>query len=214
MPIPQKLKAAFECDKFYHIICKSLPEQLLFKSDENRLFFLQRYHQFLGSFISTYCYCLLDNHVHFLIKVNKESEIKLSLAVVDSTERSILQNKYLASELETNELLERQFNSFFVSYTRSFNIYHKRKGHLFDSPFKRLAIEDDTHLTQVIIYIHANALKHKLDKDFTAFKWSSYQSIVSNKRTSLKREEVLAWFGSREAFIEAHKWQSEYYYSN
>ncbi len=214
MPIPKQLTAAFECDKFYHIVCKSLPEQVLFKSDENRLFFLKRYQQFLGLFISTYAYCLLDNHVYFLIKVNKESAIKNALSANPSETRTVVQRKFLSSDVGTDELLERQFNSFFVSYTRSFNIHHKRKGHLFDSPFKRIAIENDVHLTQVIIYIHANALKHKLVKDFTLFKWSSYQTVLSGKMTQLKREEVIEWFGSKEKFIEAHKSQSEYYYTS
>jgi hypothetical protein len=217
MPIPQKYRAFFECDKFYHIICKSLLGQVLFKSDENRRFFLQRYQYFLYPFISTYCYCLLDNHVHLLVKVNKATAIKTAIESVPIKERSIGQNNFLQTEIADdliNPFLERQFNSFFVSYTRSFNIHHKRKGHLFDSPFKRIAITDDMHLTQVMIYIHANALKHQLVKDFTLYKWSSYQSLLSDKVTHLKRKEVLEWFGSKERFIEAHKSQSEYYYSD
>lgn len=217
MPIPQKYRAVFECDKFYHIICKSLPEQVLFKSDENRLFFLQRYQQFLGSFVDTYCYCLLNNHVHFLIKVNKPKTIGAAITTIPLHERSIAQSNFLQAAIADdaiNPFLERQFNSFFVSYTRSFNIHHKRKGHLFDSPFKRIAIAGDAHLTQAIIYIHANALKHQLVKDLALYKWSSYQSILSDKPTHLKRNEVLEWFGNKERFIEAHKNQSEYYYGD
>ncbi len=41
------------------------------------------------------------------------------------------------------------------------------------------------------------------------YKHSSYYSILSDKPTLLKREEVLEWFGGKEMFVKYHKTQME-----
>ncbi len=70
---------------------------------------------------------------------------------------------------------------------------------------RRVRIENDTQFTMAIIYIHANAAKHALVKDFSTYKWSSWHSIISNKPTSLLRDDVIEWFGSKEQCIKTHK---------
>ena len=211
MAIPSYLTASFQHESLYHVICKSLPKLQLFKREENKKFFLARYQYFLSSYVSTYAYCLLENHVHFLISIKSFQEI-LSFLREQKTV-SIVQKKFMDSkeDIWINELLQRQFNSFFVSYTRSFNNLYQQKGHLFDSPFKRIAINDDFHLTQAIVYIHANPLKHHLVTDFTNYRWSSYQSILSEAPTALERHKVLEWFGGKMQFISIHKTLSSVY---
>ena len=43
-----------------------------------------------------------------------------------------------------------------------------------------------------------------LSKSLEDYSFSSYKAYLSNKRTILKREEVLEWFGGINCFIEAH----------
>lgn len=88
------------------------------------------------------------------------------------------------------------------------------KGHLFNRPFKRIAIADEIHFTTLIVYIHANPLKHGLMRDFYKYKWSSYQSLISDQPTKMMREETLEWFGGKKRFIETHHGMSEWYYSH
>lgn len=214
MAIPAKLTAAFLPESFYHIICKSLNNQLLFLSDENKRYFLSRYKFYLSGYADTYAYNLLDNNVHFIIKIKSSDDIKMMLKNTEEKTLTIIQKNYLnegsATSIET--LIERQFNSFFVSYTRSFNIFYKKKGHLFDSPFKRIRLKDEMQTTQAIVYVHANAKKHKLTYDISKQLWSSYQSLISDAHTMLKREEVISWFGGIEGFMETHKKQADYFY--
>jgi len=63
-----------------------------------------------------------------------------------------------------------------------------------------------------MVYIHVNALKHGLVKDFSVYKWSSWKSILSNKPTLLAREAVIEWFGNLESCIKAHYEMAKYYY--
>jgi hypothetical protein len=57
----------------------------------------------------------------------------------------------------------------------------------------------------VIAYIHQNPQKHKFVEDFRDWKYSSYGIILTDKKTSVNRTEVLKWFGSPEQYLELHK---------
>jgi putative transposase len=62
----------------------------------------------------------------------------------------------------------------------------------------------------VIAYIHQNPQKHKFVQDFRDWKYSSYGIILSDRKTSVNKSEVLKWFGTREEYLELHKeWVSD-----
>ncbi len=88
----------------------------------------------------------------------------------------------------------------------------KRTGNLFYRTFNRVEILKDSHFTHALVYVHANAQKHKLVKEFTSSLWSSYHSIISDKPTKLLRDELVEWFGNKELFIKIHNEMSHYYY--
>ncbi len=94
-----------------------------------------------------------------------------------------------------------------------FNNLHNRKGNLLHRPFKHIQVKNDDQFTQTVIYINANAQKHKIVTDFRNYKWSSYNTILSEKPTKLFRCELLDWFGGKEQFIKILKEQTKYYYS-
>lgn len=181
----------FEEGKFYHIYNRTIDKQLMFKSDENYSYFLKRFNFYLSDIVEVYTYCLLDNHFHFLIRI-----------IDDLTTYKI--SKKVNLELSAHEIISKQFRLFFQSYAMSFNTQHHRVGTLFQTPFKRVLIDNDNYLTQLIYYIHANPQKHKLITDFVNWKWSSYSRLISNVDTKLFRKEVIGLFGGRAQFIDFH----------
>jgi hypothetical protein len=56
MPINAKYIAEFEENGIYHIYNKTNNKELLFITDENRLFFLQKFSQILSPFLDVYCW--------------------------------------------------------------------------------------------------------------------------------------------------------------
>ncbi|MFL9481223.1 transposase [Chitinophagaceae bacterium LWZ2-11] len=215
MPVPEKFLARFEEGCYYHLICKSGSSDLLFRCDENREFFLQQVRSYFTPFFKMVAYCLLDNHVHFLVEVRSVFEISSIIKTYPKEKLKLTYQRFLVdANKHLNELLIKQLNSFFISYTRSFNKKYERAGHLFLSPFKRILIETDEHLTQTIIYIHANPFKHRLVNDFSQYRWSSYQSVILPGNTNIERDFVLSWFGGRDKYIITHIDQAEYYYSD
>jgi REP element-mobilizing transposase RayT len=209
MPIPTRLLAEFSEENYYHVICKCIEGKKFFYNDGNRFRFLKRYDDLLNDFADTYAYTLMDNHVHWLIKTKSEEDIRAHLRTIKSTRT---QKSFLDDNCSFHELLEQQFNRLFISYSLSLNKSRNTTGHLFSRPFKRIDIADDFHLTQLIIYIHANIKRHQISDNFQQYKWSSYRAILSQTTTHIKRKEVLEWFGGEERFVSLHETQADFYY--
>lgn len=106
-----------------------------------------------------------------------------------------------------NELLFRtsQDYNFFNSYSKTYNKINKRQGRLFIQPFKRILVVDEDYFMVLVNYIHRNSLHHELVKHFSEWKYSSYQTFLSNKTTRIERKEVLDYFDSIEDFIQYHE---------
>ena len=86
----------------------------------------------------------------------------------------------------------------------AFNIQQDRTGTLFQTPFKRAIVDSDQYFTQLVYYIHANPQLHGLIDDFREWKWSSYDRILIEKPSKLKKQEVINWFGNKNAYKEFH----------
>ena len=108
------------------------------------------------------------------------------------------------NEFNYEKFVMQQFSNFFNSYTKSFNKRYKRKGALFIDYLRRIEITGEEYLRNLVLYIHQNPIHHKFSKRINQWKYSSYNSIVSNKFTLLEREEVVKWFGDLENFIFMH----------
>lgn len=212
MPIPEKYLANFEEHGIYHVYNRTNNKEKLFLSDENRYFFLKKYSHYLSPFIDTYCWCLLPNHFHFLVRIKSEKEIYQGIDNKGLQDQTISEKRFRENLISLSEIIEFSFKRFFQSYSLAFNKSHKRKGNLFYKPFKRVVVKKERHFTQTIIYIHANAVKHRIVKDFSAYKWSSWNSILSDAPTQLLRNEVIDWFGGKKQMIKDHFDLVTYYY--
>jgi len=98
----------------------------------------------------------------------------------------------------------KHFSHLFNAYTRYFHIRWGRTGNLFERPFKRILIDNDEYLKNVILYIHNNSVHHGFCLHPLEYPWSSYLSCVSEKPTHLKREFVLKLFGNKADFKTSH----------
>jgi len=165
---------------FYHIYNRGNNSEVLFKEKDNYIYFLQLLRKYISPIADVYCYCLLNNHFHLLIRV-KENQLGIS---------------------EKNP--GQMFSNFFNSYTKAFNKKYNRTGKLFEERFKRKKVEDEFYLTELIYYIHANPQNHGFIHDFRKYPYSSYKSLMSSKETNLKREEVMEWYGGKDYFEAYH----------
>lgn len=186
----------FESNGIYHVYNRSVDRKAMFTSDRNYHFFIRQFDKYLSNYIKIYAYCLLGNHFHFMIKVNDLSDL---------TTFEKLSNIEQSSQQKTvHDIISHQFKKFFQSYAMAFNKEQNRIGTLFQTPFKRVRVEDENYVLELICYINSNAQKHHLVKDFRDWKWSSFHNIISNKETKLLKEEVIRSFDDVENFKYCH----------
>lgn len=99
-------------------------------------------------------YCIMPTHIHLVLKQLKQDGVSIFM------------------------------NNILNSYSRYFNIKHKRKGPLWESRFKNILVTNDEYLLHLTRYIHLNPVTIKLvDKpeDWQASSYNEYISRASNK---------------------------------
>ncbi|WP_377047763.1 transposase [Rufibacter quisquiliarum] len=190
----QKTKDLEPC-KFYHIYTRGNNSESVFVSQESYLHFLQLYRKYVAPFVHTYCYCLLPNHVHFLIQV-KEAEALLK--------RSEQNQEFIPVSLQ------RQWGHLLNAFTKAMNIRYGRVDSLFQKRFRRKEVTSEAYFTRLIFYIHFNPQHHGLIQDFKDWPYSSYHSLLSKKTTNLERDTVLEWFGDREHMERFHREDADF----
>jgi len=191
-------------EKIYHVYNRTNNKELLFRTDENRVFFLNKFDRYLSPFFHTFCRNLLPNHFHYLVKVKSAEAIKAYLNNLPVRELVKIEKQYLEDNTSAELLLEAEWKRFFISYSMSFNNQYDRKGNLFHRPFKRKLVDTDDYFTQLVIYIHANAQHHNMCENFTEYPWSSWHEVVSSIPTNLERKMLFDWFGGIDRFKQAH----------
>ena len=123
---------------------------------------------------------MLPNHFHLILRI-KDSE-------------------YLPENYKNNETkIYQPFSNLFNAYAKAFNKQQQRTGSLFQKSPKRILIKDENYLRNLIIYVNINSTHHNI-LDYKKYKYSSYNALISNKLTLLKREEVINLFDSVENF--------------
>jgi len=169
--------------KFYHIYNRACGFEKLFLCDSNFRFFLDRFAEKLKGYVILYAYCLMPNHFHFLVKT-----------------------KNLNSTENPGKIYSREFKNFFISYSKAFNKYARRKGNLFSQNFKKKEIDSMEYLRSVILYIHQNPVKHGYVEKIDKWKYSSYKEAISGKSIYCQgNTEMIEWFNSLDILKFCHK---------
>ena len=164
----------------YHILSRSIAEYKIFNSQEDylRMQQLLEYYQvennqkfsdFIvsrgvtrGNFynylekinknkkelVQIIAYCLMPTHLHLILKQLKKDGI----------------SKYIGNILN--------------SYTRYFNMKHKRKGPLWEAKFKNILMDSDEQLLHLTRYIHLNPATALIVKKPEEWEYSSYKDYL------------------------------------
>jgi putative transposase len=181
-----------EPGKYYHLYTHANGTENLFRSDENFRYFLNQYQKCVLPVADTLAYCLMPNHIHFLIRLKYTSIAK------DKSPEDFDLGK-------ENRKSSQPFSNLFNSYTKAYNKMYARMGSLFIPNFKRKEVSPDQYLTRIILYIHLNPVRHRFVAHPADWRWSSFSIILNTDETWLKRDEVIHWFGNRNEFVSLHE---------
>jgi putative transposase len=189
---------------YYHIYNHSIGNENLFKEDKNYQFFLQKLKKYLVPVAETFAYCIMPNHFHILTR-NKDEDVIIQLFADTLGWKKVFQSGNLSDkEKYISNYTSKQLSNLFSSYAQAYNRMYNRRGSLFIKNFKRKKIHDKNYFIKVVNYIHFNPVIHGFVDKPSEWKYSSYNAIVSNKKTMVERGKVLEWFGGILNFMDCH----------
>lgn len=164
----------FESGHFFHLYNRGNNKDNLFLEQDNYIYFLVLMKKYLLQVSDVYSYCLLPNHFHIIIKF-KEAFPKTRN--VGKKEKS----------------LHQPISNMLNAYAKAINKRYKRKGSLFQEHLKRIKITEENYLRNLIVYVNTNSTHHQIE-DYRTYRHSSYEALISNQETAIKREEVIELF--------------------
>ena len=168
---------------YYHVYARGSNKQKIFTDVTDYRYFLKLLQRYLGQEptysktgepypnfhqgINLLAYCLMGNHFHLLIY-----------------------------QIEVPHL-EKFMRSLMTSYSRYFNLRHHRTGPLFESRYKAVRIESESHLEHISRYIHLNP------RYWENYKFSSLKHYRDGTEPEwLTPAPILDMFASRSDYIE------------
>lgn len=169
------------CDNaIYHIIQKGNNHQRIFKNDRDYKKFLSLIKEYTDKYSSElYNYCLMENHIHLLIKVFKKEDLaKLTQGI-------------------------------FQSFRFYFKKKYKYTGYLYQGRYKSKIVEKDGYLLECARYIETNPLRAGIVKNLKGYRWSSYNFYAyGNKNALLTKNPLCGTFGNGEKGKESYRYHA------
>ncbi len=91
---------------------------------------------------------------------------------------------------------------FLTGYVITYNIRHRRHGHLFQNRYKSIVCDEDAYFRELVRYIHLNPLRGRLVKNLAQldrYPWCGHHVLMGRWVNAWQdREYVLSWFGEKE----------------
>jgi putative transposase len=162
-----------------HIMARGIERRKIFMDDKDRASFLERLALILED-TQTQCYAWALIPNHFHI-----------LLRTGTTPLSTVMRRLM------------------TGYAVTFNIRHRRSGHLFQNRYKSVVCEEDPYLLELIRYIHLNPLRAKLVEDLNAldkYPWTGHSAILGRRKNPLipKLEKEVSSADKRIGFSQFH----------
>lgn len=217
---------------YYHLYSRGNNKQLIFYKAKNYPYFLFKLTTYLTDYVDVFAYCLLPNHFHLLVRIKPMEEI-LTSAVRDFplinkktleqwnfsfSNSSFLHKKKVALtdilEMDITEdmqlriacwVVKERIRICLMGYAKAINKQENLEGSLFRKNIRRKKVEGLDYLKYLVWYVHNNPVHHNLFHSLQDYSNSSYQTLVSNEPTKLKRTEVLELYGGLSEFKQFHK---------
>jgi len=173
--------------KYYHIYNRGINGEDLFKDDKNYPYFLQLYEKHISPVAETYAWCLLKNHFHLLVQIREHAH--------DT-------GKNYNGETGSHQNPSKAFSNLFNAYAKAINKAYNRTGGLFETPFRRIRIDNEGYFRYMVYYIHHNPVKHGFCESLVEYPWSSYLSVIT---VGTGNKKVVGWFNGLNEFIRFHQ---------
>ena len=163
----------FKDECTYHVYNRS--NETLFYNRDNYIFFLRKIRNHVLPFADILAYCLMPNHFHLILNVNKEG-------VVFSENKG-------RNEMQ---LLSQAIGTVLSSYTQALNKQQGRRGSLFAHKTKAKILNDakDDYALNCFMYVHQNPKLAKLVDKIEDWEFSSFPAYIGCRSGTLVNEQL------------------------
>lgn len=159
-----------EPGKYYHVYNRAKNGDPLFADEEAFRFFLKLYQVHICPIAETYAYCLLSDHLHFLIRIRDDA----------------------------GGSLYKPFAMLFNSYSKGYNKHNEKAGKLFKFKLKRKEIRTAQFFMEMIRYVNQNPWRHGVTEHPASYRFSSFRATTTTGPTLIEKREVQEYFGTHE----------------
>ena len=180
--------------EYFHLYNRANADDPMFRQQRDYYRFLKMYEEYIAPLTETYCYCLMPNHFHFLIKMKDDKFMDYFFGLDSNSER--LPN-----------ILANEFGKGFNSYAKYYNKKYDRKGSLFIHTFNRKPVKSMNYLTLLVCYIHLNPYRAGITEKVEGWRFNSYHNFYHDSKPpiALKMKEAIEWFDNKKNFIFVHE---------
>jgi len=129
----------------YHIVQRGNNREACFVEPENYQFYLELWQQLSKKYmVDVHAYCLMTNHIHFLVTPRTASSVSDAMKVVGSR------------------------------YARYMNLRYRRTGTLWEGRHRSSLVQSDKYLLCCQRYIELNPVRAEMVQRPEEYRWSSY----------------------------------------
>ena len=140
----------------YHIVQRGNNREACFIEPENYQYYLGLWKTCAKRYgLSVHAYCLMTNHIHFLVSPHTETAISKAMSVIGSR------------------------------YAYYFNRAYKRTGTIWEGRHKSSLIQSERYLLTCMRYIELNPVVANMVSKPEEYKWSSYMVNAWGKQSAL-----------------------------
>ena len=171
--------------EYYHIVNRSIAQYEIFKDTVDCARFMEILNLYrYVNFFYKYSNFLELTVVHQQavindLKENGQKLVKIVAYCVMSTHLHLI--LYQNDDKGISKFMARVLNS----YSRYFNLRHRRKGPLWEGHFKNILVDTDEQLLHLTRYIHLNPVSAGIVKNPQDWPFSSYPEYVGTKENNL-----------------------------
>lgn len=161
----------------YHLYSRGNEKHPIFRSDEDRYYFLRVLDDAYGKFgFVLQTYCLMPNHYHLCAT-------------------------------PTLGTLSRAMHLINTSYSVYFNKKHERCGHVFQGRYRSIIVETQCYAYELSRYIHLNPVRASIVTQPQDYPWSSFLDYLGSRRppswldlSTVLGTNPMIWPENREAY--------------
>lgn len=136
----------------YHVLNRGNKREPVFLNDDDYQHYLDILKRYKEKFeFKIFAYCLMDNHMHLLLKVSEKASISKIMQTIT------------------------------IAHTRRFHQKYRTSGHIWQGRFKSPLVSADEYLLTLMRYIEQNPVRAGIVKHPKQFQFSSYKANTAIK---------------------------------